>query len=126
MTENKKPFVQWQVNGIEYKLKLTTSEIISLEEKLNCNLLDILNNGSIPPLKVMVLVIHSSLKKYNHSIKLNDVNDIIDDYFGEGGSQIGLLTDVIMPIFTVSGFFPQQMTEKMTEDLAAAKTKIGE
>lgn len=125
MAENKKPFVEWEVKGVEYKLKLTTSEIVSMEEKLNHNLLDILNAG-IPPLKLMIMIIHSALKKFNHGIKLQDVNGIIDDYFDEGGSQLELLTDIIMPVFTVSGFFPPEMSEKMEEDLTMAKTKMGE
>ena len=35
----RKPFTIWEVDGKEYRLKLTTSEIVSLESKLRVNLL---------------------------------------------------------------------------------------
>ena len=34
----RKPFTIWEVDGKEYRLKLTTSEIVSLESKLRVNL----------------------------------------------------------------------------------------
>ena len=106
----KKPFEIWTVKGVDYKLKLSTSAIIELESKLNSNLLNILNDG-IPSLQIMAMLIHGALKKYNHGINLNDVNDILDDYFEEGGSQLDLLQNVVIPIFSVSGFFTTEMIE---------------
>lgn len=106
----KKPFEIWTVKGVDYKLKLSTEAIIELEKKLNCNLLRVLDEG-LPSLQIMTMLIHSALKKYNHGINLNDVNDILDDYFDEGGSQIDLLQNVIIPIFNVSGFFTMEMIE---------------
>ena len=48
----RKPFTIWEVDGKEYRLKLTTSEIVSLESKLRVNLLTIISSaddGSLPP-----------------------------------------------------------------------------
>lgn len=106
----KKPFETWTVKGVDYKLKLSTEAIIELEKKLNYNLLRVLDEG-LPSLQIMAMLIHSALKKYNHGITLNDVNDILDDYFEEGGSQLDLLQNVIIPIFNVSGFFTMEMIE---------------
>ena len=115
----KKPFEIWTVKGVEYKLKLSTSAIIELENKLNYNLLNILNEG-LPSLQIMAMLIHSALKKYNHGISLNDVNDMLDDYFDEGGSQIDLLQNVIIPIFNVSGFFTMEMIEMFDASMEKA------
>lgn len=115
----KKPFEIWTVKGVEYKLKLSTSAIIELENKLNYNLLNILNEG-LPSLQIMAMLIHSALKKYNHGISLNDVNDMLDDYFDEGGSQIDLLQNVIIPIFNVSGFFTMEMIEMFDASIEKA------
>lgn len=125
MSEMKKPFEIWAVKGTEYKLKLSTSAIIELESKLNSNLLNILNEG-LPSLKVMAMLIHAALKKYNHSISLNDVNDILDNYFDEGGSQLDLLQNVIIPIFNVSGFFTPTMVKVMEQKMKEADKKITE
>lgn len=119
----KKPFEIWTVKGVEYKLKLSTSAIIELESKLNSNLLNILNEG-IPSLQIMVMLIHGALKKYNHSISLSDVNDILDDYFDEGGSQLDLLQNVIIPIFNVSGFFTPAMVKTMEVKMKEANEQL--
>lgn len=119
----KKPFEIWTVKGVEYKLKLSTSAIIELESKLNSNLLNILNDG-IPSLQIMAMLIHGALKKYNHSISLSDVNNILDDYFDEGGSQLDLLQNVIIPIFNVSGFFTPAMVEAMEVKMKEANEQL--
>lgn len=72
----------------------------------------------------MAMLIHGALKKYNHGISLNDVNDILDDYFEEGGSQLDLLQKVIIPIFNVSGFFTPEMVEAMEVKMKEANEKL--
>ena len=112
-----KPYHLWTVGESEYKLKLSVEAIVNLEDKINCNLLNILNDG-MPSLKNMKVIIHAALLKYNHGIKLENVNEILTKYFENGGSQIELLKDVIMPIFAVSGFpktVAQNMEKKMKE-----------
>lgn len=119
----KKPFEIWTVKDVEYKLKLSTEAIIELEKKLNCNLLKILDGG-LPSLQIMAMLIHSALKKYNHGISLSNVNDILDDYFDEGGSQIDLFQNVIIPIFNVSGFFTPAMVEAMEYKMKEADEQM--
>lgn len=119
----KKLFEIWTVKGVDYKLKLSTSAIIELESKLNSNLLNILNDG-IPSLQIMTMLIHGALKKYNHGISLSNVNDILDNYFDEGGSQIDLFQNVIIPIFNVSGFFTPAMVEAMEYKMKEADEQM--
>lgn len=119
----KKPFETWTVKGVDYKLKLSTEAIIELEKKLNCNLLKILDGG-LPSLQIMAMLIHSALKKYNHGISLSNVNDILDNYFDEGGSQIDLFQNVIIPIFNVSGFFTPAMVEAMEYKMKEADEQM--
>lgn len=119
----KKPFEIWTVKDVEYKLKLSTEAIIELEKKLNCNLLKILDGG-LPSLQIMATLIHSALKKYNHGISLSNVNDILDDYFDEGGSQMDLFQNVIIPIFNVSGFFTPAMVEAMEVKMKEADEQM--
>lgn len=121
--EIKKPFEIWTVKDVEYKLKLSTEAIIELEKKLNCNLLKILDGG-LPSLQIMAMLIHSALKKYNHGISLSNVNNILDDYFDEGGSQIDLFQNVIIPIFNVSGFFTPAMVEAMEYKMKEADEQM--
>lgn len=112
------PWIEWKVKDVEYKLKLATSEIIALENKYKCNLLTLIDGT--PSLSVMLDITHKAMKKFNHSIKEKDVIAIYDDYLEEGGSQVSFMTDVFVPIFKVSGFFPKAVAESMDEKMNEA------
>lgn len=120
-----KPFTTWTVNEKSYDLRLTTRQVVSIEENLKINLIKIFMGGGngfeIPPLKIMLLVIHGAMQKFNHGMTLEDVYDIFDDYVAEGNSQVELLTDVILPLFEVSGFIPRKEKEETTPTLEAVK-----
>lgn len=124
----KQPFALWKVGDTEYKLKLTTQEIIRLENLFNANLLSVISsnteNNEMPPLKVMLLITHGAMKKYNHGIKEKDVIELFDKYEEEGGSQLSFMTDVFLPIFQVSGFFSQAQADTMNENIEEAKEQM--
>lgn len=126
--EKKQPFALWKVGDTEYKLKLTTQEIIRLESLFNANLLSVISsnteNNEMPPLKVMLLITHGAIKKYNHGIKEKDVIELFDKYEEEGGSQLSFMTDVFLPIFQVSGFFTQAQADTMNKNIEEAKEQM--
>ena len=57
-------------------------------------------------------------------MSLSNVNDILDDYFDEGGSQIDLFQNAIIPIFNVSGFFTPAMVEAMEYKMKEADEQM--
>lgn len=118
----RKPFAVWSVGGTEYRLKLTTDGIVALESKTKKNLLSLIDE--LPPLNVMCGIIQASMQRYHHGIKYNQVKALIDEYIDEGGSQLELFTDVILPIFQVSGFFSVEMAEAMDETVETAKSSM--
>ena len=122
--EKKQPFALWKVGDTEYKLKLTTQEIIRLESMFNADLLSVTENNEMPPLKVMLLITHGAIKKYNHGIKEKDVIELFDKYEEEGGSQLSFMTDVFLPIFQVSGFFSQAQADTMNKNIEEAKEQM--
>ena len=126
--EKKQPFALWKVGDTKYKLKLTTQEIIRLESMFNANLLSVISsnteNNEMPPLKVMLLITHGAIKKYNHGIKEKDVIELFDKYEEEGGSQLSFMTDVFLPIFQVSGFFSQAQADTMNKNIEEAKEQM--
>ena len=124
-TEKKRiPFATWKVEGIEYKLKLTTSQIIKLEDKYKINLLTIVTNGDIPPLKIMLEILHASMQKFHHGIKAENVHEMFDTYVEEGGSQVEFFTNVLMPVFNASGFFTPAQSTAMTKNIEEAKEQL--
>ena len=120
-TNKRLPYALWEVNGEEYKLKLTTSAITKIEEKYKTNLLNFIMDGGIPPVRVMLDITHAAMQKFNHGIKAKDVNELYDTYIDEGGSMTDFMMDVFIPIFNASGFFTEAQAEGMTDRLNEAK-----
>ncbi|HCD46260.1 MAG TPA: hypothetical protein DEQ64_21575 [Lachnoclostridium sp.] len=116
------PFAYWNVGGREYKLKLTTAVICQLEDKFKCNLLNILSNsGGVPPLAVMLTITQGAMKSWEHGIKYVDIQAMFDKYCEEGGTQLSFMADVLMPIYSVSGFFSEDQQTEMDRKLEEVK-----
>lgn len=103
-------FVDFTAGNKDYKLRLTTRDIVSLEKNLGCNPLAIFGNGDIlPTLTTMVQVLHASLQSMQHGITMNDAYGIFDDYLTEH-----TMTDflpVIVEIYKVSGLIKKGEVE---------------
>lgn len=99
-----KPYVVWEFADESYKLKLTASNIIEIENKIGRNMLDVITNASnaMPPLKVMLLIVHQALLKYQHGIKEKDVIEIYDRYIESGGDQSTFMETVFLEVCMVS------------------------
>ncbi len=118
----KKPFAIWEVNGTEYKLKLKTATVGQLEEKLGRSLIAVFGTDGMPPLSVMLTIVHGAMKDWNSNIKRSDVDDLFDQYLDEGGSQLEFFATIFMDIYKVSGFF----TMKQIQDMETNQEKIQE
>lgn len=119
---SKKPFAIWEVNGTEYKLKLKTATVGQLEEKLGHSLIAVFGTNGMPPLSVMLTIVHGAMKDWNSNIKRSDVDDLFDQYLDEGGSQLEFFATIFMDIYKVSGFF----TTKQIQDMETNQEKIQE
>ena len=112
----RKPFIIWKIGEEEYKLKLTTGEISRLEQMYGGSLINLLNTESgMTPLCTMLDITHGGLQKFNSNI---------DRYIDEGGSQTEFLSDVLIPLFQVSGFFSGALETKMEKEMAEAKKNL--
>lgn len=86
----------------EYRLRLNTRAIVTLERQLGCNPLSIFGDGdTIPSVTTMVAILHASLQPFNHGITMNDACDIFDEYLEE--HQMTDFLQVIIDIYKVSG-----------------------
>ena len=115
----------WKVNDEkELKLRLTSHQAATVEEKIGMNLLKIFmpeagEEFTLPPLKVMLLLVHGALQQYEHGYSLEDVYELYDEYVDNGGDQTSFMAEVLMPLFEVSGFTPRGSKDKKT-----SKTKM--
>lgn len=113
-------FVEFEVNGKSYNLRLSTRAIVSLEKKIGRNPLDIfttLTNNSLPKMTELMLLLHASMQQMNHGIKEEDVYDIYDDYLAEGHTLTDFM-NVLLDVFKCSGFISQ-------DEIGEVETKNG-
>ena len=96
-------YVDFTANNKEYKLRLNTRTVVSLEKQLGCNPLSIFGNGdTMPTITTMVQILYASMQPLNHGITLEDAYNIFDEYLADGHSMTDFLS-VIVEIFKVSG-----------------------
>lgn len=111
------PFAVWTVGKQDYKLKLRASEICKLEQKFRANLLMVITEDGLPPVATMLTVIQAAMVAYHHGMTYTAVQNIFDQYVDEGGDQTKLMTDVVMPLMSVSGFFTQTQAKVLEEEM---------
>ena len=104
-------FTTLQIKDRQYKLKLSTKNIIGLEKAIKCNPLAIFGNGEeIPPVTTMVNILWFSLLQFNHNMGYNEACDLFDEYLEEH-----TMTDfisIILDIYKVSGIITKGNDEK--------------
>lgn len=112
------PYSLWKVSeGKELRLRLNSQQASKVEEKIGMNLLKVFmpdgdSDFVLPPLKVMLLLTQASLQKYENGYSIEDVYDLFDEYVDNGGDQTTFMTDVLIPLFEVSGFTPREKKAK--------------
>lgn len=110
----------WLVGGTEYKMKLTTDKITTLENKYHMNILRLVTANDIPPLSTMLTIAQAALLPWQHGMKFEKVKGLYDKYVDEGGNQMDFYSRVIIPTLSVSGFFTEDQRESIMKNLSAA------
>lgn len=101
-------YVDFKAGDKEYKLRLNTRNVVSLEKQIGCNPLAIFGKGdTIPTITTMVQILHASLQQYQHSITLNDAYDIFDEWLADGHNSTDFIS-VILDVYRVSGIIQQE------------------
>ena len=124
------PYATWKVSDDkELKLRLTSLQATKVEEKIGANLLKVFMPAegeafALPPLKVMLLLTHGALQKFEHGLSFEDASDLYDDYVDNGGDQAAFMADVILPMLQVSGFMPREKADKKTPKKSKAKMEV--
>lgn len=96
-------YVDFTADNKDYKLRLSTRNVVALEKQLGCNPLGIFGNGdTIPTVTQMVNVLYASLQQLNHGVSLNDAYDIFDAFLADGHSATDFI-QIILEIYKVSG-----------------------
>lgn len=120
-----KPYVVLKVGKDDYRLRLSTSAAIDLEEQLSCSVVDGMNR--LGEIRVLVKYVFAAAKQLNDSIKTeDDVFDLIDEYTMQGGT-IETLYDVMLEVMVCSGYLKQEaieLSKKLTAQLQEKQAKL--
>lgn len=118
------PFITWDTGVEQYKLKLTAAAISKVEQRFKRNLLTVVTDDGIPPLNTMLTIIQAAMLLYHHNMTFLRVQNAYDAYVDNGGDQMKLLSDTIMPLLGVSGFFTDSQMEILTEEMKEADSPM--
>ena len=95
-----------------YKLRLNTRNVVTLEKMIGCSPLAIFGDGeTLPTVTSMVSILFCSLQQYQHNISLNDAYDIFDEYLADGNALTDFL-NVIIEVYKVSGLIKESSETK--------------
>lgn len=104
-------YVDFKAGEKDYKLRLSTRNIVALEKAIGMNPLSIFGKGEeIPSVTTMVMILWQSMQKFHHGINLEDAYGIFDDYL-ENHSMTDFIS-VILEIYKVSGIISNDKSEK--------------
>lgn len=100
-------YVDFHAGNSDYKLRLNTRNVVSLEQRLGCNPVMIFGKegDSIPTVTCMVTILHASLQAYEHGINMDKAFDIFDEWLADGNASVNF-AKVILDIYKVSGLVP--------------------
>lgn len=105
-------YVDFSAGNKDYKLRLNTRSVVTLEKALGCNPLGIFGDGStLPTLTSIVSVLHASLQAYHHSITLNDAYDIFDQYLEDGHAMTDIIPTIV-ELYKVSGLIRDEASNE--------------
>lgn len=118
------PYIMWDTGKAKYKLKLTAVAISKVEQRFKRNLLSVVTDDGIPPVTTMLTIIQAAMLQFHHNMTFLRVQNAFDDYVANGGDQMKLLSDTIMPLLGVSGFFTDSQMEILTEEMKEADSPM--
>ena len=105
-------YVDFNAGGKDYRLRLTTRDIVSLEKRIGCNPLAIFGDGdTLHTITTMVAILHASLQTYEHGLTLDDAYKVFDAWLADGHTMTDFI-QVIVDIFKASGLIKDDRSEK--------------
>lgn len=101
-------YIDFSAGNKDYKLRLNTRAIVTLEKSIGCNPLAIFGAGdTIPTITTMVAILHAALQQYQHGITMADAYDIFDSYLADGHNMTDFIP-VILDIYRESGLIGKE------------------
>ena len=111
-------FTELNIGGNSYKLRLNTKASIALEKALGYNAISMfmdIDNGVMPKLSDILIVLHAMLQPLNHSINQDKVYELFDAYVAEGHNMYDLIP-LFIEVFQEAGYMPKAQEAETAEN----------
>ena len=108
-----KPYVELKIGENEYKLKMKTRQVVALEKSLGKSPLNILmeaQDGVLPSIEDMLMILAASLQQYHHGFDLDKVYDLYDEFVKDGNTMLELIP-IIIDVLSVSGYIKMDVAK---------------
>lgn len=105
-------YTELQIGNEIYKLRLNTRASIALEKALGKSPLAVfmeLDEGVMPRLTDMLVILQACLQPYHHGISMDKVYDLFDAYVADGKTLFDLVP-VFIEVFQESGYIGKTNT----------------
>ena len=109
-----KPYVELKIGENEYKLKMKTRQVVALEKSLGKSPLNILmeaQDGVLPSIEDMLMILAASLQQYHHGFDLDKVYDLYDEFVDAGNTMLELIP-IIIDVLSVSGYIKMDVAKE--------------
>jgi hypothetical protein len=106
-------FTELIIGGESYRLRLTTKASVALEKALGYNAIGMfmdIDNGVMPKLNDILIVLHAMLQPLNHGINMDKVYDLFDRYVADGHNMYDLIP-LFIEVFQEAGYMPKASEE---------------
>ena len=109
-----KPYVELKIGENEYKLKMKTRQVVALEKSLGKSPLNILmeaQDGVLPSIEDMLMILAASLQQFHHGYDLDKVYDLYDEFVEDGNTMLELIP-IIIDVLSVSGYIKMDVAKE--------------
>lgn len=118
-------YYEFDLDGETIKLRLTSGDCITLEEKNNCRILQYIQGSSITTITTLLMYM---VRSSNPTFSKKDASDLYDKLVDNGYTMEKILYDVIYEGLVVSGFLTKEqlieIKEEMKNEKEEAKTAL--
>lgn len=105
-----KNHVELKVGEKVLKLGMKTRQVVALEKALGKSPLNILmdaQEGALPPLNDMLIIVWAALQQYEHGYNMEAVYDLYDEFIEAGNSMMELIP-IVIDVLSVSGYIKME------------------
>ena len=116
-------YYEFDLDGETIKLRLTSGDCITIEEKNKCRILKYIQDSSITTMTTLLMyMVRSSQPTFN----MKQASELYDKLIDNGYTMENILYDVIYEGLVVSGFLTKEQLKEIKDEMEIMKKEAKE